>query len=68
MLEGPIFDHKHASIGLLVNDLSSKVETIINKSMFASVARCTIVSTAQTLQESGNTDITNIRSAGFDFQ
>ena len=36
--------------------------------MFASVARCTIVFTAQTLQESGNTDISNIRSAGFDFQ
>ena len=36
--------------------------------MFASVARCTIVSTAQSHQESGNTDISNIRSAGFDFQ
>ena len=34
--------------------------------MFASVARCMIVSTAQTLQESGNTDISNTRSAGFD--
>ena len=36
--------------------------------MFASVARCTIVSTAQILQESCNTDISNIRSVGFDFQ
>ena len=36
--------------------------------MFASVARCRIVPTAQSLKESGNTDISNIRSAGFDFQ
>ena len=36
--------------------------------MFASVARCRIVSTAQSLQQSGTTDISNIRSAGFDFQ
>ena len=36
--------------------------------MFASVARCMIEATAQTHQESGNTDISNIRSAGFDFQ
>ena len=36
--------------------------------MLASVASCTIVSTTQSHQESGNiTDISNIRYAGFDF-
>ena len=36
--------------------------------MFAYVARCTDVSTTQSYLESGSTDISNIRSAPFDFQ
>ena len=36
--------------------------------MLASVARCTNVSTTQSHQESGNTDVSNIKSAAFDFE
>ena len=36
--------------------------------MFASVGRCTNVSTTQSCCERGGTDISNMRSAAFDFQ